>query len=287
MVPDGWIEISRWLLLIPMNSLLHPTHSQSPIGVFDSGVGGLSVLIALKLQLPGEAFIYVADSGNAPYGDRSSVYVIERTRKIADFLVSQGAKALVVACNTASVLAVQKLRAEHSIPIIAMEPAIKPATLLTKSKVVLVLGTTKTISSDSVALLCQKFGAGINIILQACPGLAERVDQGTAAHPETRRLLESYLRPGLIAGADTIVLGCSHYQFLANEIAAIAGATVQLVDPAPAVARELVRRLAPRVMNPVKATGVVFYTSGSIEALSSFLSSVGESNPYVFNLPNE
>jgi glutamate racemase len=152
----------------------------------------------------------VADSGNAPYGDRSSEYVIERTRKIADFLVSLGAKALVVACNTASVLAVQKLRAEHSIPIIAMEPAIKPATLLTKSKVVLVMATTKTIFSDAVVLLCQKYGAGINIILQACPGLAERVDQGASAHPDTKRLLETYINPGLAAGADTIVLGCSN-----------------------------------------------------------------------------
>jgi glutamate racemase len=265
----------------------HPTNSQSPIGVFDSGVGGLSVLIALRLQLPGEAFLYVADSGNAPYGDRSSEYVIERTRKIADFLVSRGAKALVVACNTASVLAVQKLRAEHSIPIIAMEPAIKPATLLTKSKVVLVMATTKTISSDAVVLLCQKYGAGINIILQACPGLAERVDQGALAHPDTRLLLETYINPGLAAGADTIVLGCSHYQFLANEISAIAGPLVRLVDPAQAVARELVRRLTPMTASPAKSGSVVFYTSGPIAPFSAFLSSVGEPCTNVFRLPNE
>jgi glutamate racemase len=266
-------------------NLIESTPKSLPIGVFDSGVGGLAVLKALRSRLPDESFIYVADSGNAPYGDQSSDFILARVQAVASFLVSQGVKAIVVACNTASVVAIKKLRAEHSIPIVAMEPAIKPATLLTQSKTVLVLATSNTIASDSVAILCKEHGANVKILLQACPGLAERVDQGAFHHPETLHLLERYIKPGIAAGADTIVLGCSHYEFLSNEIAAIAGPGVVLVDASAAVARELGRRVSQTVRPWVGPSTVTYYTSGAVKDLSSFLESIGESGTAVRSLP--
>jgi glutamate racemase len=266
-------------------NLMESSPNFSPIGVFDSGVGGLAVLKALRSRLPGESFIYVADNGNAPYGDQSSDFILARVRAVASFLVSQGVKAIVVACNTASVLAIKELRAEHSIPIVAMEPAIKPATLLTRSKTVLVLATSNTIASNSVAILCKEHGANVKILLQACPGLAERVDQGAFKHPETLHLLERYIKPGIAAGADIIVLGCSHYQFLSNEIAAIAGPGVALIDASDAVARELDRRVNPVVGLAVVPSVITYYTSGLVKDFSSFLELIGESGEVVKLLP--
>jgi len=261
-----------------------PAHS-APIGVYDSGVGGLAVLRALKERLPGESFIYVADSANAPYGDRSSEFVESRAREVAGFLVERNAKALVLACNTASVVAAQRLRALHDLPIIAMEPAIKPATLITQSRVVLVLATTNTIRSESVARLCNLYGTGTRIILQPCPGLADRVEHAQFQHIETRQMLEQYMRPGLIAGADTIVLGCTHYAFLADEIAAVAGPAVTIVEPSDAIARQLSRVLpaAPMLPNGVATTSI--YTTGSTQQMSAFLASVGEASQRVYLLP--
>ncbi|MFA5985341.1 MAG: glutamate racemase [Methylococcaceae bacterium] len=263
----------------------HTADPLAPIGVFDSGVGGLSVLRALRQKLPGESFIYVADSGHGPYGDRSPDFIEVRANALAGFLVSHRVKALVLACNTASVVAASRLRAQYTLPIVALEPAIKPAVLLTVTKVVLVLATTNTIRSPSVANLCSTYGAEVNIILQPCPGLMEQVERGLFKHSETRRLLEKYIMPGLAAGADTIVLGCTHYAFLAEEIALIAGVSVSLVEPSEAIARQLMRRLATPPAPCHTPTEAAFYTSGSPAALADFLSSVGEPHSQVYALP--
>lgn len=256
---------------------------QAPIGVYDSGVGGLSVLQALRAQLPAESFIYVADSGNAPYGDRSEAFIQARAIAVGEFFARQNAKALVIACNTASVMAAQRLREQYSMPIVALEPAIKPAAQTTKSKVVLVLATTNTINSRSVATLCRSYATDINIILQPCPGLADQVERGELQTQITNQLLEIYLQPGLAAGADTIVLGCTHYAFLHQQISAIAGPAVQIMEPSAAIARQVARVIAPSPM-PVAAP-TRFYSSGDPGLMSSFLRVVGEPFQPIFALP--
>ena len=190
--------------------------ADDPIGVFDSGVGGLSVLHDVRRELPHEHLLYVADSVHAPYGDRTQAFVEARSIAIVRFLVTQGAKAIVVACNTATSMAVDALRSEFSLPCVAMEPAVKPAVSITKSGVIGVLATTATLSSPRFARLVSHFGSDVDVVLQACPGLVEHVEKGELAHDATRALVEQYVRPLVARGADTLVLGCTHYPFLAT-----------------------------------------------------------------------
>jgi glutamate racemase len=214
-----------------------------PIGVFDSGVGGLSVLRDIRKELWNEDLLYVADSFHAPYGDKSAEFVEARSIAIAQFLVNQQVKAMVVACNTATSAAVAELRTRFSIPIVAMEPAVKPAVEKTQSGVVGVLATRRTVSSENFLNLLERFGAGVDIIVQPCPGLVEQVEVGDFSGDKTRSLIEQYIFPLLERGADTIVLGCTHYPFLHSLIQAMAGPGVAIIDPGEAIARELRRRL--------------------------------------------
>ncbi|MDE1929080.1 MAG: glutamate racemase, partial [Burkholderiales bacterium] len=241
----------------------------APVAVYDSGFGGLSVLLALRARLPALSYLYVADSGHAPYGDRDPQPVRERALAVAAAVFAQGARALVVACNTASVLAAAQMRQRHAQPIVAMEPAIKPAVRLTRSGVVLVLATRSTVHSEAVAALCRAHGAGVRILLQACPGLVEQVERGACDDAETRALLERHLAPGLAAGADTIVLGCTHYAFLAPAIRRLAGPGVTLVEPSPAVAAQLARRLG--IAASEGRGRLEFHSSGDAAALRAFL----------------
>jgi glutamate racemase len=222
----------------------HAHPPRNPIGVFDSGVGGLSVLREIRRELPGEDLLYVADSGHAPYGDKSAQLIEARSVAIVEFLLSQHAKAIVVACNTATGVAIKMLRARFSVPIVAMEPAVKPAATHTQSGVIGVLATSRTIASDNFAKLHERFGADVKILMQGCPGLVEQVEAGNLSGDEPRALLERYVLPLLAQQADTLVLGCTHYPFLAPLIREIAGATVTVIDPSAAIARELRRRLA-------------------------------------------
>lgn len=279
------------LLRMQGRSTAAPATMPAPIGIFDSGIGGVSVLRALRARLPAERFIYVADSGHAPYGDLPAQAIEERAAEVARFLLQRRARALVIACNTASVLAAAGLRRRHGLPIVAMEPAIKPAVQATRSRVVLVLATTMTVRSASVARLCREHGAGVRIILQACPGLADAAERAEFDSAATRVLLCRYLRPGLAEGADTIVLGCTHYAFLIDAIAAIAGPAVHIVEPSAAIAMQLARVLPPvadvprAVAVPAGAAATSFYTSGSAERLSTFLRAVGEPAAEVSALP--
>lgn len=218
--------------------------ASDPIGVFDSGVGGLSVLREIRRELPHEDLLYVADSGHAPYGDKPGETVEARSVAIVEFLASQGAKAIVVACNTATGAAVATLRTRFALPIVAMEPAVKPAAASTRSGVIGVLATGNTLASENFARLHARFGAEVDILVQACPGLVEQVEAGDLSGARTRALLEQYARPLLERQADTLVLGCTHYPFLAPLIREIAGPSVAIVDPSAAIARELRRRLA-------------------------------------------
>jgi glutamate racemase len=206
--------------------------SSQPIGIFDSGVGGISVLKHIHALLPAEHLLYYADSLHAPYGRKTPEFICERAFAITDFLIAQGAKALVVACNTATAAAVDKLRAHYTLPIIGMEPAVKPAAAASKSGVIGVLATVGTLKSAQFAALLEHYGQHVRVVTQACPGLVECIERGELEATATRQLVASYVTPLLEAGADTIVLGCTHYPFVRKLIAAGA-----------AVARQLMHRL--------------------------------------------
>jgi glutamate racemase len=239
--------------------------ARSPIGVFDSGVGGLSVLREIRRELPYEDLLYVADSAHAPYGDKSTRFIEDRTVAIVEFLLSRNAKAIVVACNTATGVAIEMLRAKFSVPIVAMEPAVKPAVAHTRSGVIGVLATSRTITSDNFARLHKRFGADVKILMQSCPGLVEQVELGDLSGDETRTLIARYVAPLLEQEADTIVLGCTHYPFLAPLIREIAGPTVAVIDPSAAIARELRRRLSSaNLLSVVNRAGTEqFWTSAA------------------------
>jgi glutamate racemase len=223
--------------------MLDSKTKRDPIGVFDSGVGGLSVLRQIRGLLPSEDLIYVADSAHAPYGDKKDGFIATRSAAITEYLLAAGAKAIVVACNTATGAAIAALRARFEIPIVGMEPAIKPAAGTTRSGVVGVLATNGTLAGDKFANLLVRFGTDVKVLVQPCPGLVEQIERGDLDSAETRALLARYLAPLLQRGADTLVLGCTHYPFLRPLIEELAGPAVSVIDPSPAVARELRRRL--------------------------------------------
>ena len=241
--------------------------ANKPVGVFDSGVGGLSVLRALRQELPHEHFLYVGDSGFAPYGDRSAAFVTERAIAISEFLVRQDAKAIVVACNTATGVAVESLRARFALPIVAIEPAVKPAASRSRSRVVGVLATTGTLASPNVGKLLANYGSDVEFVIQSCPGLADQVEKGNLASDETRALVGRYMRPIVEKGADIVVLGCTHYPFIRSMIQEAAGPGVDIIDPAAPVARELRRRLeSAGLLNDAAVAGTEqFRTTGIVE----------------------
>lgn len=240
--------------------------SHKSVGVFDSGVGGLSVLQALRQELPHEHFLYVGDSGCAPYGDRSAQFVIDRAVAITGFLVSQDVKAVVVACNTATAVAVELLRARFRLPIVAIEPAVKPAASRTRTRVVGVLATTGTLASPNVGKLLANYGADVEFVIQPCPGLADQVERGELASEATRALVSQYVRPVVDKGSDILVLGCTHYPFIRALIEEVAGPAVEVIDPAQPVARELRRRLEKGgLLNDSGAPGTErFLTTGPV-----------------------
>ena len=235
--------------------------------MFDSGVGGLSVLREIRRLLPDEALLYVADSGHAPYGDRAAGFVEARAMAITEFLLSCEAKAIVVACNTATSIAVAALRSRFALPIVAMEPAVKPAVRATRTGVVGVLATSNTLSGANVARLIAEHGSGAEILTQACPGLVECVEAGELDGERVRGLVASYIAPLRERGADTLVLGCTHYPFLAAAIRDAAGPGVSIIDPATAVARQLQRRLGDARLLEAGAAQASerFWSSGPLE----------------------
>ena len=219
----------------------------APIGVFDSGVGGLSVLRAARAELPHENFVYFADSAFAPYGDKSDAYVIERSERIGAWFVAQGVKAIVVACNTATAIAVQTLRANVDLPIVGVEPGLKPALTMTRTAKVGVLATAATLASKRYADLLARVrrdAPGVEFIGQVGNGWVELVERGelTSTQTQTQQTIINVITPLVARGCDTLVLGCTHYPFLAPLIRA-AAPSAKIVDTAPAIARELARRI--------------------------------------------
>jgi glutamate racemase len=238
--------------------------SADPIGIFDSGAGGLSILSGIRQLLPAENLIYVADTAHAPYGPKGADFIRARSEYMLQFFLQRGVKAVVVACNTATTTAIAALRAQHALPIIGVEPAVKPAAALSRSGVIGVLATQGTISSDKFLHLKNRFNDQVEFITSACPGLVQEIERIETDPLALRALLRMFIEPMLARGADTLVLGCTHYPLVRTEIQAIAGTDVAVVDAGDAVARELQRRLAePGLLNGARDAGQVeFLTSG-------------------------
>jgi glutamate racemase len=216
------------------------------IGVFDSGVGGLSVLREIRAQIPAAHLLYFADQAHVPYGPRPLEEVRAFAEEITRFLLAQGAQGIVVACNTASAAALHSLRAQFpQVPFVGMEPAVKPAAEHTRTGVVGVLATPATFQGALYASVLERFAQGVTVMQDTCPGLVGQIEQGALESAETRQILEKALRPMLARGMDTVVLGCTHYPFAIPLIQQIVGDSVRVIDPAPAVARQVRRVLAP------------------------------------------
>ncbi len=214
--------------------------SQAPIGIFDSGVGGLSVWRQVVHHLPGESVLYLADQAHVPYGNRSAAEIQGHCLAIADHLVQQGCKAIVVACNTASAVALAPLRERFpQLPILGLEPAVKPAVGLTRSGVVGVMATPATFQGELYRATVGRCAGSVQVVEQVCIGLADLVEQGELEGPRCDATLRRFLDPMLAAGADTIVLGCTHYPFVIEAIRRLVGPGLAVLDPAPAVARHL------------------------------------------------
>lgn len=258
------------------------------IGVFDSGVGGLSVLRHIRQLLPNERLIYVADSAHVPYGDKSREYIEARSLTISRFLQQQGADAIVIACNTASAAAAAMLRSQCSIPIIAMEPAVKPAVAATRNGIVGVLATTGTLASARFAALLERYAGEVEIVTQGCPGLVEQVEMGELNSLQTRALIERYTAPLLARGADTLILGCTHYPFLAALISEVVGSSIALVDTGAAVARQLQRRIQTELPARISDTASAeFFTSGNAVHARRIVSVLWGEDVEVKQLPQE
>jgi glutamate racemase len=218
------------------------------IGVFDSGVGGLSVLRALHGQWPRAPLLYVADSGHAPYGERSPAHVLARSRRIMVHLRAEGAAGMVIACNTATAIAVQALRAQcPDFPIVGVEPGLKPAAAATRNGRIGVMATPGTLSSDRFARLAASQAQGVVVVPRPCPGLARLIEAGDLQAPELLDHIEAHAAALRAAGVDTVVLGCTHYAFVRAQIQSAMGPQVHVVDTAEAVARHAVRSLQGRV----------------------------------------
>lgn len=236
-----------------------------PIGIFDSGIGGLSVANRIREILPNEHLLYIADSAHAPYGEKTEAQIIQRATSIVDFLLEKQAKAIVVACNTATAAAIKSLRAKYNVPIIGVEPGVKPAVFNTSSGVIGVLATTHTLQSTAFNDLTKIFSTHVNIMVQPCPGLMEQVEALCFTGESTQTLIKQYLQPLLDKQADNIVLGCTHYAFLTPMIKKIAGTEVNIINTDSAIAREIARRLQVEglLSSNTEPAESIFWTSGN------------------------
>lgn len=235
----------------------------SPIGVFDSGLGGISVLHEIHRLLPAEELIYIADSGHAPYGSKSTAYITQRCLQLSQFLLEQGAKMLVVACNTATAHAIDTLREQLAVPVIGIEPAVKPAARLTRTGIIGVLATQQTVQSQRLQRLIQAHAKGVTVVVQGCPGLVEHVERGDFVSNGLRDLLEKYTQPLVEQGSDVLVLGCTHYPFLAATLRDMIGCEITILETSNAVAQHVARMLDKHELrNQRDQQGLVsFYSS--------------------------
>lgn len=253
------------------------TRHTSSVGIFDSGLGGLAIYRAIRKRLPAESTHYFADTAHCPYGGRAVDEIIARACAITEYLLSKGAKAIVVACNTATVHAIAKLRERYDVPFVGVEPGIKPASLASNTRTALLLATPRTLKSYSVERLHERHASDLTIIRQPCHGLVEQVEQGALDAPRTLELLAEFLQPLQTHQADVIILGCTHYIFVQPQIARLAGPGVSIIEPAQAVATQLAKRLnaaglqAPSGAAPTAAFSTSASNSARVSGVASHL----------------
>src|SRR6187402_553501 len=242
-----------------------------PIGVFDSGIGGTSIWKAIHDLLPEEQTIYLADSKNAPYGQKSKAEIIALSMKNTDLLIEMGCKLIVVACNTATTNAIQELRAKYDIPFIGIEPAIKPAATNSRTQTIGILATKGTLNSELFNKTTEKY-QDIKIIEQIGYGLVQLIEDGKINSPEMTELLTSYLTPMIEANIDYLVLGCSHYPYLIPQIKKIIPEHIQIIDSGEAVARQTKNILREKVgFTTAKKSNPIFYTNSNPSVLTEIL----------------
>lgn len=265
--------------------------NNTPIGIFDSGVGGLSVLAHIRRRLPAESLHYVADSAFAPYGCKPVDIVQQRCLAIAEFFHQRGCKALVVACNTATAAAIHQLRATYDMPIIGMEPAIKPGLLKSRRKRVGVMVTRSTANSEKFNRLINRFEQLGEVIVQPCPGLVEAIESGRPESRTLQQMLRDYILPLIEQGVDTLILGCSHYPLVIDQIRSIAGRDILILETGSAIAEQLKRQLHQHNLLTTPSgraacgSGEVSYWSSSAEQTSAFIASLWGDPPRVNPLP--
>jgi glutamate racemase len=255
-----------------------PTTKIAPIAIFDSGVGGLSVLNAVRQHYPEEELLFLADQAHVPYGSRTQAEVRAFSEAITRYFLAQDAKMVVVACNTASAAALHHLRELFpDTPFVGMEPAVKPAAEQTQSRVVGVLATPATFQGELYNSVVERFADGVSLLQDTCVGLVEQIEAGNLDGRETRRILETALSSMLAQGIDTVVLGCTHYPFVIPLIREITGPDVRVIDPAPAIARQVGRlldRLDIKNDRP-DVGGTRYFTTAEGNALRHFLAEIG------------
>ena len=241
--------------------------SSAPVGIFDSGVGGLSVLREIHTALPAESVYYIADSGNAPWGDKSADFVRERGLKLGRFLAAEGAKAIVIGSNTGTAGSAEALRGALTIPVVGIEPGVKPAVAATRSGVVGVIVPKLVGGSDRLASLLGRFATDARVIIQPVPGLVEFIEAGELESPQLRSMVEGYVRPLVDQGADTLVLGSTHYVFLKPVLTDLFGTRLMLIETGAAIARQLRRVLDERGLAAPDGSAATerFWTSGEPE----------------------
>ncbi len=266
-----------------VSSVARAMDRHAAIGVFDSGLGGISVLQAIRSLLPAESLIYIADSAHVPYGEQTPEFIVQRSVAISEFLLAQPVKAIVVACNTATAAAVGELRQRWpDVPIIGMEPAVKPAVQASQVGRVGVLATTGTLRSARFAALLERFASDVEVITQPCPGLVELIEAGELDSAVTQALLNSYVEPLLQAGCDTLILGCTHYPLLKPLLRRMVPEHVQLIDTGDAVARRLQSELGKYgLLTEIQQPQDRFYGSGNILATERTLAMLWPEAPPV------
>ncbi|HEY8099137.1 MAG TPA: glutamate racemase [Burkholderiaceae bacterium] len=270
-----------------------PMDCNGPIGVFDSGIGGLSVLRHIHAQLPHEHLLYFADSGFAPYGNKPEAVIVDRSLQIAQFLLQRGAKALVVACNTATAASIKALRELYpALPVVGVEPGLKPAAAISQTRIVGVLATERTLASEKFKLLQEQIAAATNVhfLLQACVGLADQIEKGELDSPATRAMVTRFVSPLLQQGADTLVLGCTHYPFVQPLIEEIVkdetAKQITIIDTGDAVARQLTRLLAQHRQTRIADDNgsLHAFTTASQATLSAVFASLLNLHPEVMQI---
>ncbi|MFT5470166.1 MAG: glutamate racemase [Verrucomicrobiales bacterium] len=252
------------------NRLRNRIAQQQAIGILDSGLGGLSVLREIHALLPAEDLLYIADSAWCPYGRRSFEEIRARTAELTDFLIDHGAKAIVIACNSATIAAIESLRASYPLPFVGMEPAVKPAAQLSRKGAIGVLATEASLAGERFHRLVNDHSRGIRVITRPCPEFVDLVEAGVLDGPEAEGVVREVLVPLLAEGVDVLVLGCSHYPFLRSLIEQTAGPDVRVIDTGAPVANRLKSLLSTDGMlrvNPGQTGEIQIRTTGDFELL--------------------